>query len=90
MKSTLAVAGVVSMTGLISFVGLVAPHCAKKLIGKNNPGTMVLSGLAGGCLLLGADILARSVASTELPVSIFTSIIGAPFLILLIVKGRKY
>ena len=43
----------------------------------------------GGILLCGADILARSVAVTELPVSIFTSILGAPFLIFLIVRGRK-
>ena len=40
-------------------------------------------------LLCGADILARSVAATELPVSIFTSLLGAPFLIFLILQGRK-
>ena len=50
---------------------------------------MLLSGLAGGCLLCGADILARSVAATELPVSIFTSLIGAPFLVMLIIRGRR-
>ena len=47
------------------------------------------SGLLGGGLLCGADILARSVAATELPVSIFTSLLGAPFLIFLIVRGRN-
>jgi iron complex transport system permease protein len=52
-------------------------------------GTMFLSGLVGGILLCGADILARSVAQTELPVSIFTSLLGAPFLIYLIVRGRR-
>ena len=50
---------------------------------------MLLGGLLGGILLCGADILARSVASTELPVSIFTSVLGAPFLIFLIVQGRQ-
>ena len=50
---------------------------------------MLLGGLMGGILLLGADILARSVTSVELPVSIFTSLLGAPFLIILIVRKGK-
>ncbi len=87
--ATLAVSSVVSLTGLISFVGLLAPHGARLLTKNNRIGTMFLSGLLGGILLCGADILARSVAATELPVSIFTSILGAPFLIFLIVRGRK-
>ena len=48
-----------------------------------------LSGLSGGCLLCAADLLARSVAATELPVSIFTSLVGAPFLVALIIRGRR-
>lgn len=87
--STVVVACIVSLTGLISFIGLLAPHCARKITGDNKLGTLVLCGLVGGCLLTGADILARSVAATELPVSIFTSLLGAPFLVLLIFKGRK-
>ena len=87
--ATFTVSGVVSLTGLISFVGLLAPHAARLLTGNNRIGTMLLSGFAGAVILLGADILARSVAATELPVSIFTSLIGAPFLIWLIVRGRK-
>jgi iron complex transport system permease protein len=50
---------------------------------------MMLSGLSGGCLLCAADLLARSVAATELPVSIFTSLVGAPFLVALIIRGRR-
>ena len=87
--ATLAVAAVVSLTGLISFVGLLAPHGARLLTKNNRLGTMMLSGLMGGLLLCGADLLARSVATTELPVSIFTSLLGAPFLIFLIVRGRR-
>jgi len=89
LVATLVVSGVVSLTGLISFVGLLAPHGARLLTKNNRIGTMLLSGLLGGALLLGADILARSVASTELPVSIFTSLLGAPFLIFLIIRGRR-
>ena len=89
MVATLSVSSVVSLTGLISFVGLLAPHGARLLTGQNRMGTMLLGGLLGGILLCGADILARSVASTELPVSIFTGVLGAPFLIFLIVQGRQ-
>ena len=87
--ATLVVASVVSLTGLISFVGLLAPHGARMLTKDNRVGTMLLSGLLGGILLCGADILARSAAATELPVSIFTSLLGVPFLVYLIVRGRK-
>ena len=89
LTATLVVASVVSLTGLISFVGLLAPHGARLLTKNNRIGTMLLSGLFGGVLLSAADILARSVSATELPVSIFTSILGAPFLVYLIVRGRK-
>ncbi len=89
LVSTLTVASVVSLTGLISFVGLLAPHGARLLNKHNRPSTMLLSGLLGGILLCGADILARTAASAELPVSIFTSLLGAPFLIILVIKGRK-
>lgn len=89
MVATLSVSSVVSLTGLISFVGLLAPHGARLLTGQNRMGTMLLGGLLGGILLCGAVILARSVASTELPVSIFTSVLGVPFLIFLIVQGRQ-
>lgn len=87
--STVAVSCIVSMTGLISFVGLIAPHCARKLTVNNERGTMLLSGFIGGCIFIGADMLARSVASSELPVSIFTSLIGVPFIIVLIIKERQ-
>lgn len=89
LTATLVVSCVVSLTGLISFVGLLAPHGARLLTRRNGPGTMLLGGLLGGILLTGADILARSAGPTELPVSIFTSLLGAPFLIYLIVRGRR-
>ena len=86
--STLVVSSVVSLTGLISFIGLLAPHSARRLTKDNSVKTCILCGIIGGIILLIADILARSISQTELPVSIFTSLIGAPFLIFLIFKGR--
>lgn len=89
LTATLAIASVISLTGLISFVGLLAPHSARLLTKNNRIGTMFLSGILGGILLCSADILVKSAATSELPVSIFTSLLGAPFLIFLIVRGRK-
>lgn len=84
--ATLIVAAIVSVTGIISFVGLLAPHAARLLTRDSRMSTLWLSGILGGGLLCLADILARSVATNELPVSIFTSILGAPFLIYLMMR----
>lgn len=89
ITATLTVAAVISGTGLISFIGLLAPHIARLLTGENRISTMLLGGITGGILLLGADILARTVAAAELPVSIFTSLLGAPFLIWLVLGRRN-
>lgn len=89
LTAALTVSSVVSLTGLISFIGLLAPHGARLLTGQNRASTMWLSGLLGGVLLCGADLLARSVAAVELPVSIFTSLLGAPFLIWLVGRERR-
>ena len=89
LTATLTVASIISLTGLISFVGLLAPHTARLLTKENRIHTMLLSGFIGGTLLCSADILARSISATELPVSIFTSLLGAPFLIYLILQERR-
>ncbi len=87
--ATLAVSSVVSITGLISFTGLLAPHIARIITRENRITTMYLSGAIGGILLCIADIFARSVSDVELPVSIFTGVLGAPFLVYLILKRRS-
>ncbi|MEG1069362.1 MAG: iron ABC transporter permease [Ruthenibacterium sp.] len=87
--ATLVVGGIVSVTGLISFVGLLAPHIARLVMKNNRVQTLLFSGAVGGSLLLIADCVARSIATAEIPVSILTSLIGAPFLIYLICKGEK-
>lgn len=89
ITATLMVSAVVSLTGLISFIGLIAPHCARLLTKRNDTKTMLLCGLIGGSVLCLADIFARSIAHTELPVSIFTSLIGAPFLITLVYSAHR-
>ena len=85
--ATLTVASIVSVTGLISFIGLLAPHIARLLDRRGGSHALALSGLVGASLLLLADCAARSLASSEIPISILTSFLGAPFLIRLIAKG---
>ncbi len=88
LLATLVVASIISVTGVISFVGLLAPHTARLLMRDNRMHTLTLSGLLGGLLLTAADILARTAAASELPVSVFTSLLGAPFLLYLILDGN--
>lgn len=91
LLATLITGAVVSVTGLISFIGLLAPHIARLLTRSSRFSTTVLSGLVGGILLLAADILARSVGSSEIPVSIITSLLGAPFLFWLMCgRGERH
>ena len=56
---------------------------------RNDRFTYISSGLAGAIIMTLADIFARSVSSSELPVSIFTSLLGAPLLIILLIKANK-
>lgn len=89
--STLLTAVAVSFTGVIGFIGLVAPHVTKMLIGNDFRYAVPASALVGALLLLVADTIGRNIISpTQLPVGIVTSMIGVPFFLYLIVrKGGK-
>ena len=82
---------VVSQVGLISFVGLVAPHIVRMVVGNNHVYLIPGSVLGGATLLLLADLLARTVISPViLPIGAITSFLGGPlFLYLLFQGGRK-
>ena len=87
--ASLAVAASVVTIGSVAFIGLAAPFMARALFGESMKVSLWSSGLFGSLLLVISDGLARSVAApSELPITVVTSIIGAPFLIALIV-GRK-
>lgn len=89
LLATLVVSSIICVTGLISFIGLIAPHIARLLTKRNDIFTYITSGFTGAILLTLADILARSVSPSELPVSIFTSLLGAPLLIILLIRANK-
>jgi iron complex transport system permease protein len=81
----------VSVSGLIGFLGLAVPHILRLVIGPDHRRLLPASALAGAALLVLADAVARSlVAPTELPVGIFTALLGGPlFLFLLRRNGRQ-
>lgn len=80
----------VAIAGMIGFVGLVVPHLVRLLCGPNHVRLLPLSALVGAALLLGADMLARTLlAPAELPVGIITALLGAPFFLWLLLRGRR-
>lgn len=88
--STLMVGSIISVTGLISFAGLIAPHTARLMLHRNNSTTIIMSGLVGSFVVLAADILARILYSAELPISILTTVIGVPILVyFLCTRGKE-
>jgi iron complex transport system permease protein len=90
--ASLMVSSIVSFTGTIGFVGLVAPHVSRMVIGGDNRYLLPASGLVGAALLLLADTVARTVmAPVILPVGVVTAFLGVPLFVYLIMKrGREY
>ncbi len=85
-----AIAAVISATGPIGFVGMIIPHVMRMFISYKNKILIPVSFIFGGAFLVTCDSFARTIiAPAELPVSIITSIIGAPFFIFLILKTSK-
>ena len=81
----------VAFCGMISFVGLIAPHLVRLWVGPDQRQVLPLAMLLGGLLLLVADTLARSVAvPAEIPVGIFTALVGGPFFFLLVRQARGH
>ncbi|MDH4450876.1 MAG: iron ABC transporter permease [Rhodoferax sp.] len=79
----------VAWCGMIGFIGLIAPHLVRIWAGADQRRVVPLSMLMGGLLLLVADTLARTVAiPAEIPVGIFTALLGSPFFLLLLRGAR--
>lgn len=86
-SASLVVAGAVSVSGLIGFVGLMTPHMVRLVIGPRHRLLLPASALAGAIVLVLADLLARVVlAPVEIPVGIVTALAGGPFFIWLLVR----
>ncbi|MCB9462046.1 MAG: iron ABC transporter permease [Anaerolineaceae bacterium] len=80
----------VSVAGTIGFVGLVAPHIARRLVGPSHEGLILVAALLGGVLLMLADLIGRWVISpSELPVGVVAAMIGAPYFAYLLYQTRN-
>ena len=89
--ASLAAAAAVAAAGIIGFVGLVAPHVVRLLIGPSHRRLLPVSAIAGALLVSLADTASRTVAAPiELPIGIITSLIGAPFFLYLIARKSKF
>lgn len=82
----------VAVAGPVAFVGLLAPHIAVRSIGNRRPYlTLLLSLFYGAMLCMLADTMGRSIAApTEIPMGLMTTILGAPYLLTLLLKYRKH
>jgi len=90
MISTALIGGSVAFAGGIGFVGLMAPHMARRLVGSAFGALLPVSALIGGILVMVADLIGRTLFSPlEVPAGVFTAAIGAPYFIYLLFKTRN-
>lgn len=88
LAATALVAGVVSVAGSVSWLGLIVPHLCR-LSGGERSATPFETALSGGFLLTIADLAARSLTSSEIPISILTSFMGAAFLLVVLLRQTQ-
>ena len=87
--ATLLTSGSVCIAGTIGWVGLIIPHFGRMLVGPSNRRLIPLCGLIGGLFMLLVDTLTRTIGVDEMPVSILTGVIGAPFYCWLLFRQRR-
>ncbi|BAU40266.1 FecCD family ABC transporter permease [Leptolyngbya sp. O-77] len=91
LLTSVALAGAsVATAGTIGFVGLMAPHLARQLVGPSHEGLIPTAALVGGLIVMLADLLGRSLfAPIELPCGVITAAIGAPYFLYLLYRNRN-
>lgn len=87
--SSIETGGAIAVSGVIGFVGLVAPHIMRSLTGPDNRKLIFSSGLLAAVFIIYADLFVRLIVTVDLKVGIITSMLGGPFFLYLIVKHRK-
>jgi iron complex transport system permease protein len=86
----LSVGASVALTGMIGFLGLVVPHLLRMIVGPGHRILLPASALLGGSLLVGADLLARTIAEpAELPLGVVTALLGAPYFLFLLLRNKE-
>jgi cobalamin transport system permease protein len=87
--SSIETGGAIAVSGVIGFVGLVAPHIMRSLVGPDNRKLIFFSGMLAAVFIIYADLFVRLIVAVDLKVGIITSMLGGPFFLYLIVKHRK-
>ena len=87
--ATLMTASVVAISGVIGWIGLMIPHIARMLVGPNFSRLLPAAMLLGAAFMLVVDTTARSLARVETPLGILTAVLGAPFFLWLLARGKK-
>ena len=87
--AALAISATTAIAGAIGWVGLVSPHIARLIVGYDNRRLVLASALVGAILLLGCDDVARAATSSELPLGVITSLVGAPILVILLARKER-
>lgn len=88
VTATLLTASAVCIAGTVGWVGLVIPHLGRMLVGSDNRKMLPVAAIMGAIFMIMIDTTARSLTNAELPISIITGIIGAPFYFYLLIKQR--
>jgi iron complex transport system permease protein len=86
IAATLASSSAVAVAGIIGLYGLIVPHMVRMIIGPDNRQSVPLNFLFGGMFLLIIDDFSRTLSGFEIPIGVFTMLIGAPFFIYLMKK----
>jgi len=87
--ATLVTAAVVSISGIIGWIGLIVPHVARLLVGADFRRLLPVAALLGGGFLLGVDTLARTAARIEIPLGVLTAFVGTPLFLWLLATARR-
>ena len=87
--ATLVTASVVAIAGVVGWVGLVIPHVARMIVGPSFSVLLPVAAILGAGYLLLVDTLCRTIAIVEIPLGILTAVIGAPFFLYLLARGRR-
>lgn len=86
--SSFVTATLVSVCGIIGFVGLIIPHISRSIVGSNHKKLLPVATLIGAIFLIWTDVIARSVLDNmEMPIGIITSLVGAPYFMYLMIKN---
>jgi len=88
VPATLVASAAIAVAGVIGLIGLVVPHMIRMMIGPDNTNSLPASFAFGGAFLLIVDTFSRTVAAFEIPIGVFTTLLGGPFFIFLLRRAK--